>query len=85
MINPAGSIAFLMRCYYLPTPNGVEGCTLAHARSNSMSDWLRRFKRQGLIHPDVTIDSLIRGDVTMNYLTDKGVAFVKAICELKSE
>lgn len=82
MRNAPGSIMFLLRCYALPRPNGPNSVPLPHATSPAMSEWLTKFKRQGLIQPDVTIENLIQGKLTLNYLTENGVAFVKAICDL---
>lgn len=82
MRNSAGVISFLLRCYISPRPNGPDWCTPVHARSQAMLDWLQRFKEQGLIQSDIGLNILIQGRVNRQYLTDKGVAFVKAICDL---
>ncbi len=80
MLNAPGSVMLLLRCYAFPRPNGPGVCTLAHATSPAMIDWLARFKCQGLIKSDVTIEILVRGKPGFDYLTEKGVAFVQAIC-----
>jgi hypothetical protein len=75
-----GALAFLLRCYILPRPNGPDNCDPLHARSPAMADWIERFKTEGLLNTGVSMENLIQGKASIRYLTEKGLDFIKQIC-----